>query len=31
MKERYALWKQALAKARDREHALAVYRKLLRL
>ena len=31
MKERYALWKQALAKARDREHALAVYRKSLGL
>src|SRR5215831_7010419 len=31
MKERYVLWKQALAKARDREHALALYSKLLKL
>jgi hypothetical protein len=31
MKERYVVWKQAVAKTRDREHALAVYRKLLEL
>jgi hypothetical protein len=29
MKERYAVWKQALTKARSREQALRVYGKLL--
>ncbi|MGE0680958.1 MAG: metal-binding protein [Candidatus Binatia bacterium] len=31
LKERYALWKQALTKARNREHALALYKRLLKL
>jgi hypothetical protein len=28
MKERYTLWKQAYARAQDRQQALAIYKKL---
>jgi hypothetical protein len=31
MKERYALWKQACTRARDRRQALVIYKKLIGL
>lgn len=31
MKERYTVWKQAYARARDRQQALAIYKKLIGL